>query len=148
MTLSFSGTTMASVSQLYLRLCVQKHTSYSILYSVYCTHQYLWNLFNNIIKKKKKYSSAMRNLCLLRVPFGGTVLLFGSATVCHIWFSPPRWTTTCYNVHRQFGSFSTTTKVSAMPEAPQRLGEYIKFAETCHCPSFKKLSKHDDQLSS
>ena len=36
-------------------------------------------------------------------------------------------------------------KVSAMPEAPQR---WVEFDETCHCPSFKKLSKRDDQLSS
>ena len=40
-------------------------------------------------------------------------------------------------------------RVSAMPKAPQRLrGKYIEFDETSHWSLFKKLLKHDDQLSS
>ena len=55
----------------------------------------------------------MRKVCLSGFPFGGAVLLFGGATVCRIRLSQPRRTTTCYNVHRQFGSFSTNSVCNA-----------------------------------
>ena len=60
MTLSFGGSTMPSFSLLYLRLCAQKHTSYSICRVFIARTSIYYQFIINI----NIYSSAMRRLCL------------------------------------------------------------------------------------
>ena len=91
------------------------------------------NINNNLFERHAQ-------VLFIRVSFGGAVLMFGGATVCRIRLPQPKRTTTS----RQFFD-----RVSAMLKEPQRLrGKYIEFDKTSHCPPFKKLLKHDDQLSS
>ena len=72
---------------------------------------------------------------LIRVPFGGAILLFGGATVCRIRLPQPLNQDERQRVATFIANLAVfQQRVSAMPKAPQRLrGKYIEFDETSHC---------------